>query len=479
MNFSIIVYILSWVMLFEGFFFGLPAITSAIYRESSVFSFLIMMIVCIVVGLLGIRKKPENVSFYAKEGFVIVGLSWIILSILGALPFYISGEIPSYVDALFETISGFTTTGASILENVEALSHGMLLWRSFTHWIGGMGFLVFILMILPLTGGSNMHIMKAESPGPSVGKLVPKVRDTAVILYEIYILMTVLQMMLLTLTGMPLFDSITLSFGTAGTGGFGILNSSTADYTILQQGIISVFMMLFGINFSAYFFVFNKKFKDAFLIDEVRWYLIIIACSTLFIGFNISGSFDSIFEAMHHSFFQVNSVITTTGFSTVDFNVWPTSCKALLVMLMFVGACSGSTGGGMKVSRFVLMFRSLKAEINTFLHPRSVKKIRMDGRNVDNDVIRSVNAFLIAYIGIFVISLFIISLEGKDLVTSFTSVAATLNNIGPGLEEVGPAANFHNFSDVSKIVFMFDMLAGRLELFPMLVLFAPSTWKNR
>lgn len=479
MNVQIIVYILSWIMLLEGAFFGMPSLVALIYRERSGLAFVIMMFVCVILGLLGVLKKPKNTGYYAREGFVIVGLGWIALSILGALPFYISGEIPSYVDALFETISGFTTTGASILSNVEGLSHCMLFWRSFTHWIGGMGFLVFILMILPLTGGSNMHIMKAESPGPAVGKLVPKVRDTAIILYKIYIAITILEMVLLIATGMHVFDAVTLSFGTAGTGGFGILNSSIADYTMAQQGIIAVFMVLFGVNFSVYFLVLTRRTREAVKIQEVRWYFIIILAATLYIGFDIRGLYGTMFEAFHHAFFQVASIITTTGYATANFDIWSSASKVILVALMFVGACAGSTGGGIKVSRFIIMFKELKAEISTYIHPRYVKKLRMDGHTVENTVIRAVNMFLIAYVAILVISVFIVSLDGKDLVTSFTSVVAALNNIGPGLAEVGPAGNFGAFSPLSKFMLMFDMLAGRLELFPMLVLFSPATWRNR
>lgn len=479
MNGKIIVYILSWIVLLEGAFFVLPAIVSLIYGESSWLTFLLTMIGCLAVGFWGVRKKPDNTTYYAREGFVIVGMGWIVMGVIGALPFFVSGEIPFYVDALFETISGFTTTGSSILNNVEGLSHGMLFWRSFTHWIGGMGFLVFILMILPLTGGNNMHIMKAESPGPSVGKLVPKVRDTAIALYKIYIVITVIEIFLLLLTGMPVFDAITLSMGTAGTGGFGILNDSIVSYTTLQQGIIAVFMTLFGINFSVYFLFISRRGKEAVKIEEVWWYLGIIFAATLFIGIDTAGLYSNVFESLHHAFFQVASVITTTGYATADFNLWSVASKTILVTIMFVGACAGSTGGGMKVSRFIIMFKSLKAEISTYIHPRYVKRIRMDGHTVENGIIRSVTMFLIAYIAIFVVSVFIISLDGKDLVTSFTSVVATINNIGPGLNEVGPTGNFAAFSPVSKFVLMFDMLAGRLELFPMLVLFSPATWRNK
>lgn len=478
MNIEVISYILSWTIQVEGLFFLLPTVVALIYKETAGWSFVAVMAMCLIIGFIGTRKKPKNMVFFAKEGFVVVALSWIMMSVIGALPFYLSGEIPSYVNALFETISGLTTTGASILNDVESLSHCILLWRSFTHWIGGMGVLVFILAILPLTGAYNMHIMKAESPGPSVGKLVPKVRNTAKILYEIYILITLVEILLLLAGGMPLFDAITLSFGTAGTGGFGIRNSSIGDYTMYQQGVISIFMILFGINFGAYFLFLSKKFREGFGMEEVRWYLIIILLSTLYIAWDIRGSFTTLFESFHHALFQVASIITTTGYSTCDFNLWSTTSKTILVLLMFIGACAGSTGGGIKVSRILIMAKTVKKEIAYYIHPRSIKKIQMDGRSVEHEVIRSVNVFLITYMIIFVVSVFILSFDQKDLVTNFTAVVATINNIGPGLGEVGPAANFANFSILAKFTMMFDMLVGRLEIFPMLILFSPATWKK-
>lgn len=478
MNIQIVAYILGCVLQFEGLFLALPTIVGLIYQETAGWYFLGVMLLSLGVGFLTTRKKPSNMLFFAKEGFITVALSWIVVSVVGALPFWLSGEIPSYVDALFETISGFTTTGASILNDVEALSHCMLFWRSFTHWVGGMGVLVFILAILPLSGTDNMYLMKAESPGPSVGKLVPRVRDTAKILYEIYILITVIEILILLVSGMPVFDALTLSFGTAGTGGFGVLNSSIADYTMFQQGVISIFMILFGINFSVYFLLLNKKFKQAIRSEEVRWYLLIIVAAVLFIGFNVREQFTSLFESMHHALFQVASIITTTGYSTVDFETWSSASKTVLVVLMFIGACAGSTGGGIKVSRIVIMIKTVGKELAYYIHPRSIKKLQMDGKRIEHEVIRSVNVFLIAYIMIFIVSLFIISFDGKDLVTNFTAIVATINNIGPGLGGVGPTANFSHFSDVSKLTMMFDMLVGRLEIFPMLLLFAPLTWKK-
>ena len=400
------------------------------------------------------------------------------MSIFGALPFVINRDIPSFTDALFETISGFTTTGASILSDVEALSHCSLFWRSFTHWIGGMGVFVFLLAILPLTGGYNMHLMRAESPGPSVGKFVPKVRETAKILYAIYIVMTLVEIILLLSAGMPLFDSLTVSFGTAGTGGFGIKNTSIADYNMVIQAIISIFMILFGVNFGAYFLLLGNNKKDAFKLEEVHWYLTIIAGAVAIITINTKDMFHNLFTAFHHALFQVASVITTTGYSTTDFDLWPQLSRAVLVIVMFIGACAGSTGGGIKVSRIIILVKSVKQELGYFIHPRSVKVIKMDNKPLSANSIRGVNAFFVTYTLIFVASLLIITFDNFDLVTNFTAVTATLNNIGPGLKLVGPTGNFGIFSPVAKYILMFDMLAGRLELYPILLLFTPSVWKK-
>ncbi|WP_312443373.1 TrkH family potassium uptake protein [Lacrimispora sp.] len=479
MNKKVIIYLMGWILNIEAVFMLLPFITALIYQESSGYWFLAVMAVCGGIGLIFTRRKPENMVFFAKEGFVTVALSWIVLSFFGAMPFYLSGEIPRFEDAMFEVISGFTTTGSSILPDVESLSQCMIMWRSFTHWIGGMGVLVFILSILPLAGGYNMYIMKAESPGPSVGKLVPKVRTTAKILYKIYLFMTLLQVILLLLGGMPLFDSLAISFGTAGTGGFGIKNSSMAFYdSYYLQGVVTVFMILFGINFNVYHLLLTRHPKEAFRCEEARAYLGIIAASVLFITFNIRGSFGSLFSAFHHAAFQVASIITTTGYSTVDFDLWPEFSKGILVALMFIGACAGSTGGGFKVSRVVILLKAVKKELASMIHPRSVKIIKLEGKPVEHNVLRSINTFLGAYIVIFTVSVLIVSLDNFDFTTNFTAVAATFNNIGPGLAGAGPLQNFSNFSALSKYVMMFDMLAGRLEVFPMLLIFAPSTWKN-
>lgn len=478
MNTSMISYTLGLVVKLEGVLLMLSALVGLIYWEKAGWSFVITIALCLLIGFGLTRKKPENKVFYVKEGFVIVALSWIVLSLLGSLPFVISGSIKNLIDAVFETVSGFTTTGASILADVESLPRCILFWRSFTHWIGGMGVLVFLLTILPMDGGSYMNLMKAESPGPSVSRLVPTVKSTATILYEIYIGMTILQIILLLLGKMPLFDALTLSFGTAGTGGFGIKNDSIAGYSSYAQTVITIFMILFGVNFNVYFFLLMGKVKQAFQIEELRWYLLIIVASIAVITVDILGIHGGVRDSLHHAAFQVGSIITTTGYSTVDFNVWPQLSRTILVMLMFVGACAGSTGGGIKVSRFIILLKSMRKELHQFLHPRSVQKIKMDGKMVEHEVVRMTNVFMVAYILIFSFSVLLIALDEKDLVTNFTAVAATINNIGPGLELVGPAANFSVFSNPAKIILTFDMLAGRLEIFPILLLFVRDTWKK-
>lgn len=476
MNIGIVFYFLGWVLGIEGILMILPCVVALIYQEPSGFYFLGVALFCGISGWLLAHKKLKSTVFYAKEGFVAVSLSWIVLSFFGALPFFLSGEIPLLEDALFEVISGFTTTGASVLSDVEALSRCMLMWRSFTHWIGGMGVLVFILAVLPLAGGYNIHIMRAESPGPSVGKLVPRVRTTAKILYLIYLFITVVQIILLLFTGMPLFDAMAMSFGTAGTGGFGIVNSSCGDYTALQQWIFTIFMILFGVNFNVYYLFLIRKPKDALHCEEMRGYLGIILVSTLLITWNIRGMFPNILTALRHAAFQVGSIITTTGYSTTDFDLWPGFSKTILVSLMFIGACAGSTGGGIKVSRIAIAVKTVNKELSSLIHPRNVKVLKYEGKPIEHNVLRSINTYLVAYILIFVVSLLLISLDNFDLTTNFTAIAATLNNIGPGLEKVGPTCNFGIFSPFNKYILMFDMLAGRLELFPMLLLFSPRTW---
>lgn len=481
MNYGIIVYILGWVMSLESMLMLAPCACALVYQEKRAgFSFLLVALAFLALGMLIVHKKPKNQQFFTKEGFTTVGLSWIIISVIGALPMYVCREIPSFVDALFETVSGFTTTGSTICTDVEVLSRSVNLWRCLTHWIGGMGVLVFLLAVVPMAGGNSSSLMRAESPGPSVGKLVPKMKDSSKILYCLYFGLTVLCFISLIIAKMPLYDAICTSIGTAGTGGFGIKGDSIAGYSHAIQWIITVFMILFGVNFNFYFFLILGKNKlNAFKIEEVMWYFIIIFASIGLITWNIHDMYSSNGNALRDASFSVGAVITTTGFATADFNLWPSLSKMILVSIMFVGACAGSTGGGMKVSRFIIMFRVVKQEVYSFVHPRSVKTIRMDGKTIDNNVVTSVMKFVLAYIFIFVGSLFIISLNGFDIVTNFTSVTATMNNIGPGLEMVGPTGNFAHFSVLSKFVFMFDMLAGRLELFPILILFSPALWKKK
>ncbi|MBR5538052.1 MAG: TrkH family potassium uptake protein [Clostridia bacterium] len=478
MNLSMIRYILGNVLAVEGLLMAPCSIVGYLNGEAEAEIYLIIGVCTLLMGLMLRWKKPENAVFYLKEGCVSTALSWTLMSIMGCLPFVLTGEIPGFVDAFFETVSGFTTTGASVLSDVEALSHVSLFWRSFTHWIGGMGVLVFVLAVVPMNGGSHMNLMRAESPGPTVGKLVPRLRHTARILYLIYVVMTAIQIVLLLAGDMPLFDAVTLSFGTAGTGGFGIKNDSIAGYSAYCQWVITVFMILFGINFNAYYLILLKHVKDAFSIEEVRAYLAIILGAAAVIFFSILDLCEGVFDALTQAFFQVGSVITTTGYSTVDFDLWPTTAKLTMVLLMFIGACAGSTGGGIKVSRFLIVGKTVRKEIGSYIHPKSIKKIRMDGKAIEHEVVRSTNVYFMAYIALYCLFLFLISLEGMDLESSFTAVAATFNNIGPGLGAVGPTCNFGGLTVFSKWVLSFAMLAGRLEIFPMLMVFHPTLWKD-
>ncbi len=478
MNHSMIRSTVGRVLKMEGLLMIFPMLVGVMYREKSAVAFLITMILCLVFGTVLSWKINMNREFYALEGYITVALSWISLSIFGAIPFVISGEIPSVINAVFETVSGFTTTGASILEDVESLSKCMLLWRSFTHWIGGMGVLVCGLAVLPAHGGASIYLMKAESTGPSIEKIVPRLRNTAAILYGIYTLITIITIISLCLAGMPLFEAATTGFGTVGTGGFGTKNSSLTDYSPAIQRIVTVFMILCGVNFNIYYLALCKKWKQILKSEEFKAYLGIILVSVIIIAICIRGHYGTWEESIRHSAFQVGSIITTTGFSTTDYDLWPQLPKTILVILMFIGASAGSTGGGMKVSRFIIMMKTVKKEIFTFVHPHGIKKIKMDGRVVEHEVVRAVNIYLIAYILIFVASCLLVSIDNYDMTTNFTAVAATFNNIGPGLELVGPTQNFNLFSGFSKIVLSFDMLAGRLEVFPMLVLFSPYVWKR-
>ena len=458
----------------------LPCIVALIYGEDEVITFVEVSGICLAVGAAMGLKKPRDNVFYLKEGCVATALSWIFLSLFGCLPFVFSGAIPDFTNALFETVSGFTTTGASILNDVESLPRSILFWRSFTHWIGGMGILVFLLAIVPLSGGtgSNINLMKAESPGPTVGKIRPKMRTTASYLYLMYIAITVLEIVLLIAGKMPVFDAVTTAFGTAGTGGFGIKNNSIAGYSPYIQWVVTVFMIAFGVNFNVYFLLIFGQFRRALSVDEIRWYFILILAST---GILFSATYNTHYgasDALRHSAFQVASIMTTTGFSTADFDMWHGAAKTVLVMLMFVGACAGSTGGGIKVSRFIVAGKSVLREIRSYVHPKSVENMKMDGKVLDKNTIKATNIYLITFMFVYALSMFLVSIEGHDLITNFTSVAATINNIGPGLSLVGPTQNFSFFGTFSKYIFIFDMLAGRLELFPMLLIFNPIMWKD-
>ena len=479
MNYAIVFRLLGYVLMIEGALLLLPAAASGFYGEWFVLGvFLITAAVSAAIGYALRGIKPQSKVFYMREGFAATSLSWIVISIVGAVPFVVTGCIPNPVDALFETVSGFTTTGASILPGVEDLPKGILFWRSFTHWVGGMGVLVFLLSLLPLTGGSHVNLMKAESPGPQVDKLVPKVQSTAKILYGIYLGLTVIEFVFLLFGGMPVFESLLTAFGTAGTGGFGFRNDSFASFSPYIQWVVTIFMILFGVNFNAYFLLLMRRFRKAAASEEVRAYFGIIAVAVVVITLNIRSLYGGFGEALRQAAFQVGSIITTTGFSSCDFDLWPTLSKEILVMLMFVGACAGSTGGGMKVSRFLLLGKTLGKELKQALHPQVVAPVRMDGKLVNHETIRSTNVYVAAYIFLFAASFLLISLDGFDMVTNFTAVAATLNNIGPGLAQVGPMMNFGGYSGPAKLVMIFDMLAGRLEIFPMLVFFLPDTWRR-
>lgn len=457
----------------------IPAITAAFYKEKCGWIFIVVGIVCVAMARILYIYRPTDNTFYTREGFVSVGLGWIILSATGALPFVIDGCIPNYIDAVFEIVSGFTTTGATILNDVEVLPKSMLMWRSFTHWFGGMGILMFILAIMPNAGNNNMHIVRAESPGPTAGKFVASSKVSSIILYFIYIIITVTEIILLLLGGMPIYDSIIISFGTVGTGGFGHLNDSCGSFTAYQQIVITIFMLLCGTNFNIYFLILSKKFKDVIKSEEVKIYYIIVAISSIFITSNILRQFNNnVFVAFRHAAFQVASIITTTGYSTVDFDMWPTFSKTVLVILMFIGACAGSTGGGIKVSRIIIAFKTIGKELTTMIHPRNVKILKFEGKPIEHTVLRGINTYIMTYVVMFVASMLIVSLDGFDFQTTFTAIAATFNNIGPGIGGVGPMCNYSGFSYMSKIVMTFGMLAGRLELYPMLLLFNIRTWKK-
>lgn len=475
MNRKMITNILGILLFSEAGLMVLPVIVDLIYKEGHYDSYLITIAALVLTGFIFTRFKSKEKTIYSRDGFVIVSLGWILVSLFGALPFFLSGDIPNYLDAFFESVSGFTTTGASILTDVDALSHANIFWRSFTHWIGGMGVLVFIMAVLQLAGGGGgIHLMRAESPGPDVGKLVPKSMSTARILYCIYLVMTVIEFIFLVAGRMPVFDAITISFGTAGTGGFSARSSGMADYTVYQQSVITVFMMLFGINFNLYFLLLCGKIKDVLKCEELRTYLAIMFTAILVITLDVRGLFSTGFEAFRHAAFQVGSVMTTTGFATADFNLWPDLSKVMLVLVMCIGACAGSTGGGIKVSRVLLILKNAKKEIKRLLHPRSVNIVKFNGKRVSDEVMQGTNAYISLYVIILAVSMLVVSFDNVDLVSNFTGVIATLNNIGPGLGVVGPMGNFADYQWFSKCVFIIDMLFGRLEIFPLLVLISPK-----
>lgn len=480
MNKRSIIYILGWVLIVDAVAMQIGTITSLIYGEKEAWYFVLTGVVSAILGVLAIKvKKPKNMVLYQKAGFASTALSWILLSLVGCMPFWLSGEIPSFIDAFYETVSGITTTGATILNDVEALSKGMLMWRSFLHWLGGMGVIVFLLAIIPKLGGQqNIFLMKAESPGPIIGKAVPRMRNYATMLYGIYIILTALEFILLLFGGLNVFEAINTSFSTAGTGGFGIYNSNAAAFdSYYVQTVIAVFMLLFGINFSVYLCLIARKFKQSLKFEELWIYLGIVAVSTAIIAFNISSIYKP-YDAFHQSFFYVSSIISTTGFGLTDVNKWPELSKTVIIILTFIGASASSTGGGFKISRIILLFKEVRKEFSLLVHPRNVKLVKMDGKAVNHDIMRTTSMYLVLYIGVFAISFLLVSIDNMDFTTSFTAVAANLNNTGPGLGAVGPVGNYADFSILSKIVFIFDMLAGRLEIYPLLLLFAPSAWKK-
>ena len=480
MNYRAVFNTLGKMAVAESLLLLLPLAVSLIYGEmTSAMAFSATIIIALIIGaILVLLTRKHNNIIYAKEGFTIVAGVWILISLIGALPFRISGVIPSYINAFFETVSGFTTTGASILNDIETLPYGMLFWRSFTHFIGGMGFLVFVMAIIPNVTDRSIHILKAEVPGPAVGKIVPKIKDTAKILYLIYIAITVTETVLLICGGIPVFDSIVHAFGTAGTGGFGVKADSISSYSPYCQWVIGVFMILFGVNFNIYYLILVKKFKDVIKSSELWCYISIIFVSTTVITLNNMELYKRLSISVRHSFFQVSSIITTTGYATADFDRWSNISKTVLFILMFIGACAGSTGGGLKVSRVVMLFKIVSREIKRLLHPRTVSSIHFEGKRVDENTVSGVSHYFAIYMICFVVAFLLISFEPFGLETNISATAACYNNIGPGFGSVGPAMNYSAYSDFSKLVLSFAMLLGRLEIFPIIIAFSPTVWKN-
>ncbi len=481
MNYRMVVFVLGRIFLVEAAMMLLPMVCSAIYGEWYMLpAFLLPAVILLLLGLAASLRTPKNTTIYARDGLAIVALVWVLMSAFGALPFVISGEIPAFADAFFEMVSGFTTTGSTILIDVEALSHGALFWRSFSHWVGGMGVLVFAMAVLPMTDGRAMHLMRAEVPGPTCGKLSSKLSDSAKILYGIYFAMTAVEVVFLCAGGMSLYESLIHSFGTAGTGGFSCRGLSIGAYqNPYFEWVIGIFMLLFGINFNLYYFILMRHFREAFGSEELRAYLGIVLFSTVTIAANILSMAGSVGEAVRTAFFQVSSIITTTGYATTEFNLWPTYSRILLLLLMFVGGCAGSTAGGLKVSRVIIFFKAARQDLNKMLHTHAVTTIRFEGKPLDEKTLQGVHNYFNVYMLLVMLSTVLVSLDGFDLITTFTAVITCLNNVGPGMELVGPMGNFSQFSDPVKYLLSFDMLAGRLELYPMLALFAPRLWRSR
>lgn len=481
MNYKMVAFVLGRIFCIEAVLMLFPMLCAACYGEWYLLpAFLLPAVLLAVLGLAASLRTPKNTTIFARDGLAIVALVWVLMSAFGALPFVISGEIPSFIDAFFETVSGFTTTGSTILTDVEALSHGTLFWRSFAHWVGGMGVLVLAMAVLPMTDGRAMHLMRAEVPGPTVGKISSKLSDSAKILYAIYFAMTLAEVILLCAGGMPLFDSLIHAFGTAGTGGFSNKGLSVGAYNNPYfEIVIGVFMLLFGINFNLYYFLLLRRFRDAFCSEEMLTYLGIVAFSTVTITLNILHLYDGVGTALRTAFFQVSSIITTTGYASTDFNLWPTYARTVICILTFIGACAGSTAGGLKISRIIIFFKAAKQDLNKMLHTHAVTTVRFEGKPLDEKVLRGVHNYFNIYMLLLAVSILLISLDGFDLVTTFTSVLTCFNNVGPGLEVVGPMGNFAGFSAPAKLLLSFDMLAGRLELYPMLALFSPRLWQKR
>ena len=478
MNYGVIIYILGALMKAEAVFLMFPFVVGLIYREDTAWSFLITAAICLVLGIVMSLKKPKKGGLYLKEGYFVVALGWLVMSMLGAIPFVITGEIPKYIDALFETVSGYTTTGATILADVEELSHATLFWRSFLHLLGGMGVFVFLSGLLPMLGGNSLNLMKGESTGPSVDKLVPRIKDTVRILYSVYLMMGLTEVLILLICGLDMFTSLVLTFGTIGTGGFGILNSSIGSYSPAVQWTIGIFMLLSGMNYSLYFLLLRRKFKQAFGMEEIRLYLSITFVACALIVLNLGRFYSTFGETVRQTFFQVSSLLTSTGYATTDFDLWPEFSKTILIVVMIIGACAGSTGGGIKMSRLLILFKAARKQNQIFIHPRAIKKIKMDNNVVDHDAVRATNAYISLFFAVLFISVLLVSLDEHDFMTNFTAVVATLNNMGPGFNKVGPTCNYSFFSVGSKIVLIFDMLAGRLELFPMILLITPRSWRR-